>query len=153
MGYEHEERAKKQQQGWCRTSLSAYWSVKADSAGARMGYAGHSGPAPSVTCTPWWNLARERSTVQPPHPHPRCRRPAKRPFHGGFSKTSPRTPKPDSRIIPRAAAYLSNLGAHRSGIALLDYGEFATCHSSYSPIVISNSKGSVAPSWFTVPAG
>lgn len=96
MGYEHEERAKKQQQGWCRTSLSAYWSVKADSAGARMGYTGHSGPAPLVTCTPWWNLARERSTVQPPHPHPRCRRPAKRPFHGGFSKTSPRTPKPDN---------------------------------------------------------
>lgn len=39
------------------------------------------------------------------------------------------------------------------GKVLLDYGEFATCHSGYSLIIISNSKGSAASGWFTVPAG
>lgn len=98
-------------------------------------------------------LAGKGAWCSLPIPTPGAGHRPKGPSMGWLSEPSPRTPKPHGGIIPRAAAYLSNLGDHRSGIALLDYGEFATCHSGYSPIVISNSKGSVAPSWFTVPAG
>lgn len=127
--------------------------VKADAAGASMGYAGHPG-LPHRWLAPHGGTAVGKGArCSLPIPTPGVGHRPKGPSMGWLSKPSPRTPKPHGRIIPRAAAYLSNLGDHRSGIALLDYGEFATCHSGYSPIVISNSKGSVAPGWFTVPAG
>lgn len=136
----------------------AYQNVKASLAGPSHGVLG----APPGSTPAFLGSARGMHLIVGPRqgkargrasssPCQLCRAGQKPRFTGGH--LSPPHPRPHGGMSPRPAAYLSNLGDHHTGRGLLDYGEFATCHSGYSPIVISNSKGSAAPGWFTVPAG